>query len=145
MAEDTISAAASVGALPPRACATAALPLHGSEKDVDESSIWAVYGSERAAIKKLLNENPVWDQSLHLDLPYAMWQVIWAARHEMARTVEHVLARRTRALILNARASREAAPLVARELARELGKSDAWGQDQVRAFNEVFSNYLIEK
>ena len=145
MAEDAINAAASLGALPHRACTTAVLPLHGAESGGDESSIWAVYGSERAAIKKLLNENPAWDQPLHSELPYAMWQVIWAVRHEMARTVEDVLARRTRALILNARASRGAAPLVARELARELGKSDAWAQDQARAFDKLSSNYLIER
>ena len=46
---------------------------------------------------------------------------MWAARHEMARTVEDVLARRTRALFLNARAAAAMAPEVARLMAGELG------------------------
>lgn len=143
MAEDAVSVAASVGALPERACPTARLALHGSETGVDVSTIGAVYGSERSAIKELLKENPGWEQPLHADLPYARWQVVWGARHEMARTVDDILSRRTRALILNARASREAAPSVAQELARELGKSERWVQDQVRAFDVISAGYLV--
>jgi glycerol-3-phosphate dehydrogenase len=52
----------------------------------------------------------------------------------MARTVEDVLARRTRALTLNARASIEAAPMVARLLAAELGRDSAWIQAQIHDF-----------
>jgi glycerol-3-phosphate dehydrogenase len=55
----------------------------------------------------------------------------------MARTVEDVLARRTRALVLNAAAARAAAPLVAALLARELGRDAAWAAAQVRSFREL--------
>lgn len=55
--------------------------------------------------------------------------LVWAARHEMARTLEDVLARRTRALFLNARAAIEmaarAADLLARELQRGVERRDA--------------------
>ena len=57
--------------------------------------------------------------------------------------MEDVLARRTRALILDARASREIAPEVARLLAGELGHDAAWQADQVRQFRDLASGYLI--
>ena len=71
-----------------------------------------------------------------------MGHVSWAARHEMARTIEDVLARRTRGLLLDARASIEAAPRVARVLAAELGKDAAWEKAQVDSFRELAAGYL---
>ena len=67
-----------------------------------------------------------WRAPLHAQLPYTGAEVVWAARHEMARTVEDVLARRTRALFLNARAAAAMAPEVARLMAGELG----WDADE---------------
>ena len=69
--------------------------------------------------------------------------MVWAARHEMARTVEDVLARRTRALLLDARASAEAAPDVARLLAAELGRDAAWERRQVEAYRAVARGYWL--
>ncbi|HEX8203213.1 MAG TPA: glycerol-3-phosphate dehydrogenase C-terminal domain-containing protein, partial [Isosphaeraceae bacterium] len=65
-----------------------------------------------------------------------------AARFELARTVEDVLSRRTRALILDARASLAAAPRVAGLLAEELGRDAPWQADQVRQFGELARGYL---
>ena len=62
----------------------------------------------------------------------------------MARTVDDVLSRRTRALILDARAAREAAPGVARLLAEELGRDAGWIEAQVEAFEEVAAGYVLE-
>ena len=70
--------------------------------------------------------------------------VVWAARHEMARTVDDVLARRTRALLLDARAAMEAAPAVAAVLAAELGRDSAWARDQVEQFHAIARHYLPE-
>jgi glycerol-3-phosphate dehydrogenase len=67
----------------------------------------------------------------------------WYARHEMARTVEDVLARRTRCLFLDARAALARAPIVAGELARELGRDNAWEQAQVSAFHETAAHFII--
>jgi glycerol-3-phosphate dehydrogenase len=67
----------------------------------------------------------------------------WYARHEMARTVEDVLARRTRLLFLNSRAALAQAPRVARELAQELGRDDAWQRAQLEAFEETARHYRI--
>jgi glycerol-3-phosphate dehydrogenase len=61
----------------------------------------------------------------------------------MARTVEDVLARRTRALFLNARAAIAMAPRVADLLARELGRDERWQRGQVQAFQETAQNYLL--
>jgi glycerol-3-phosphate dehydrogenase len=60
----------------------------------------------------------------------------------MARTVEDVLSRRTRALLLDARAALEAAPTVAELLRETLGQSEEWRQAQIRDFDRVGRNYL---
>ena len=64
------------------------------------------------------------------------------AREEMARTVEDVLARRTRTLLLDARAALQLAPTVAAALAAELSRDDAWQKSQVESFNALAKNYL---
>ena len=70
-------------------------------------------------------------------------EVAWAARREMARTVEDVLARRTRALLLDARASMEAAPQTAAILAAELGRNEGWCRDQVEAYRTLAAGYVL--
>jgi glycerol-3-phosphate dehydrogenase len=69
--------------------------------------------------------------------------VVWAARAEMARTVEDVLARRTRALFLNARAATEMAPETARLVGRELGRDAQWQAQQVEEFRALAEGYLV--
>ena len=66
----------------------------------------------------------------------------WAAQNEMARTVEDVLARRTRALLLNAQASIEAAPDVAKLMAKELGRNRRWQKEQIADFTALAEGYL---
>ena len=70
--------------------------------------------------------------------------MLWAARHEMARTVEDVLARRTRALFLDARAAIEAAPVVADLMAKELNRSDAWKVKDLSDFIETAKGYIYD-
>jgi glycerol-3-phosphate dehydrogenase len=76
-------------------------------------------------------------------LPICKAEVVWAVRQEMARTVEDVLARRTRALFLDSRASMEAADFVARTLALELGKPSEWRDAQVREYCGLAKGYLL--
>ena len=102
----------------------------------------SVYGSDLPALEKLSRADPELNGLLHPELPFRKAEVIWAARHEMARTVEDVLARRTRALFLNARASIESAPEVARLLGNELRRSEAWQRLQIDEFNAIAQNYL---
>ncbi len=76
-------------------------------------------------------------------MPYTGAEVVWAARHEMALTVDDVLARRTRALFLNARAAMEMAPRAALLMAKELDYDADWQIRQVREFNEIAGRYLL--
>jgi glycerol-3-phosphate dehydrogenase len=143
MAEDCVNRAAALAGLPPRRCATRSLRLHGFQRDADESGPLAVYGSDAAAIRELARADPALAAPLHSALPYVGAEVVWAARAEMARTVEDVLARRTRALFLNARAAIGSAPRVAELLAVESGRDDAWRAAQVAAFAEIARGYCL--
>jgi glycerol-3-phosphate dehydrogenase len=112
----------------------------------DAASDWErVYGSDLRELHALSSENAGLDALLHPRLPFRLREVVWAARYEMARTVEDVLARRTRALFLDARAAIEAAPVVARFLAEELNRSEAWMTSDLESFMEIAKGYLYEK
>lgn len=135
MAEDTVNRAASVAGLDIQPSTTADLRLHGapSEEDAQDRAHTPLtneglrfYGTDAANLRALMEKEPALAQRLHPHLPYLAAEVVWAVREEMARTLEDVLARRTRALILDVRAALTCAPAVARLMARELGKDDAW-------------------
>lgn len=140
MGEDTVNRAAMQAGLPERQVITPNLKLHGwTEKPSTEADHWRVYGSDIGA----LQETPGADVPLHPDLPYTEAEVRWAALCEQARTVEDVLSRRTRALLLNAKASAEAAPRVAELLAETLHKDEAWQREQVTAYRELAQQYQL--
>jgi glycerol-3-phosphate dehydrogenase len=81
-----------------------------------------VYGSDATAIQSLMDTDATLAERLHPDLPYRAAEVAWAARMEMARTVEDVLARRTRASFLYAKAAAAMARRVEEIMTRELGR-----------------------
>jgi glycerol-3-phosphate dehydrogenase len=141
MGEDAVNKAAIVAALRPRACATNHLRLHGASEEGTATSPWNVYGTDAHAVR-ILAEQPNWSTQLHPRLPYVAAQVVWAARKEMARTVEDVLARRTRALFLDALAAIDAAPATAALMSAELGTDEAWERTQVSAFRALAESYL---
>jgi len=114
MAEDCVNQAATLALLPERPCVTETLRIHASEP--------------------LPPSRP-----LHYALPYTEAHVVRAAREEMARTVEDVLARRTRALFLNTAASLEMAPRVAALLEAETGRDP-----QLQEFQALAGNYRIK-
>jgi glycerol-3-phosphate dehydrogenase len=60
----------------------------------------------------------------------------------MARTVEDVLARRTRWLLRDARRAIELAPMAGGELARVLGRDAGWATAQVESFTSLARSYL---
>jgi glycerol-3-phosphate dehydrogenase len=142
MGEDTIDQAAAVAGLEDRPSATTTLRLHGWQENGAVSYPWDVYGSDASSVRSLTEGTTGWDLLLHPNLPYYAGQVIWAVRMEWARTVEDVLARRTRALLLDARASMEIAPRVAELMAGELGRDQAWQQEQVTQYRELAEGYL---
>jgi glycerol-3-phosphate dehydrogenase len=145
MGQDGIDQAAKVAGLAIAASRTRDLRLHGwLEESVptDEEDAKLGYGSDLTAIRSLQSSKMNLNALLHPSLPYRMSEVVWAARYEMARTVEDVLARRTRVLFLNARIAIEIAPTVARLLAEELGRDQIWTERQIKEFRELASGYI---
>lgn len=136
MAEECVTHAAATAGLPVRAPMTRSLRIHGYCPDAARFGHLAVYGAD--ARKVIALDRPV---RLHAALPYTEAEVVWAAREEMARTVEDVLARRTRALFLNARAAVGMAPRVAKLLAEELGRDETWQRAEIERFRAVAANY----
>ena len=143
MAEDCIDQAATLAELPEKSAVTAHLNIHGFHKHASKFEDLASYGSDSIAIQDLIRNEPGLGERLHPDLIYCGAEVIWAARAEMARTVEDVLARRTRALFLNARAALAMAPQVAALMARDLHRDEAWQSQQVRDFHNLARNYQL--
>jgi glycerol-3-phosphate dehydrogenase len=141
MGADVVDRAAPAAGLPARATCTESLRIHGWTAAPPLGAL-SVYGSDAGAVEALARSSPAWAAMLHPRLPYRCAEVVWAARHEMARTVEDVLARRTRALLLDARASLEAAPCVARLLATELRRDAAWAEEQVTHYTRLARRYL---
>ena len=141
MAEDCVNQAAMLARLPEKACVTEHLHLHGFHPGAEAFGPLRVYGSDAPPIQDLMRAEPALAEPLDPALPYTGAEVMWAARHEMARTVEDVLARRTRALFLNAKAAVRMAPGVAALMARELHRDTAWQSQQVETFEQVARNY----
>jgi glycerol-3-phosphate dehydrogenase len=143
MAEDTVDKIIETGFFPHRLCQTKTLSLHGFKESVEWTDHLFVYGTDAVEIKKLAKNNFLWRETLDDRLPYIAAEVIWATRCEMARTVEDVLARRTRSLFLDARASIAMAPAVAQLMARELNKDANWEKEQVVSFLAIAKNYVL--
>lgn len=143
MAEDIVNQAIETGKLQNTPCKTESLAIHGSRPNPDRSNPMFVYGADIEKIQALFNENPDWKSPVHPDGSYTKGEVIWSVRNEMARTVEDILARRTRVLFLNARLAIKMAPEIAHLMAGELGKDAAWETSQVNALNETAKNYIL--
>jgi glycerol-3-phosphate dehydrogenase len=101
------------------------------------------YGLDKEKVV-LLGEEESFAGFLSKKLHIYKSQVVWAVREEMARTVEDVLARRTRALFLDARESLRIAPEVAEIMAIELGQDNNWITKQLKEFEEVAKNYYFD-
>ena len=120
------------------------MPIHGFRTGVDPvEDALACYGSDREDLLALTDENPVWGGWLSRELEIVRAQVIWAVREEMAETVEDVLARRTRALFLDARESIRMARETAILMAREKGKNKEWEERQVAEFTALARQYIL--
>ena len=141
MGMDAVDRAVEVAGLVTSPSKTESLRLHGWTDEVAEGPL-STYGSDAPELRRSMLENPAWSEPIHPNLPDLKVEVIWAARHELARSVEDVLARRTRGLFLDARASIEAAPVVASLLAKEMERDHSWQAAQVQAFQDLAICYL---
>ncbi len=142
MGEDTIDEAIRIGKLDERPSTTADLRLHGWIRPASTSDRQDGYGSDRPRVEEIIRAEKDGADLLHSKLPYRCGEVTWAVRFEMARTLEDVLARRTRALLLDAEAAVECAPAVAERMAKELGQSEEWKEEQTRSFTELACEYM---
>jgi glycerol-3-phosphate dehydrogenase len=143
MAEDVVDAAASKAGLPAKKSVTAKMKIHGHLENVDRSDPLYWYGSDRELINNLVQEDPDLGTVISDRLHVIRAQVILAVREEMARTLEDFLARRIRALQLDAREAVRMAPAVAAIMASELGKDKAWVADQVEIFTQLASRCIL--
>ncbi len=139
MGADTVNQAEGLVKWQGKPSITEGLKLHGWSTEARENH-WKVYGTDAPLIQKLDGAA----QILHPELPYTEAEVRWAVRMEQARTVEDVLARRLRALLLNARASAQMAPRVAAIIAEELSYDEPWQNAQVREYSELVNGYILQ-
>ena len=119
MAEDVVNNAAFASKLPKKDCVTRNLAIGNN------------------AIKKgadFLQETYTYDEK----------DIAHFVQNEMAITVEDVLSRRTRLLLLDAKAAIAAAPAVAKIMAELLNKDAQWIDEQVAAFSELAGNYSLK-
>lgn len=143
MAEDCVDQAVLRAGLPPRPCRTKTLILHGGGSEEADDSSLAMYGSDASGIRDLESSDPALAEKLHPEFPTTAAQVVWAARHEMARTIEDVLSRRTRILPLHAQAALQVAPRVAALMAEALGYDQEWQDAEVSRFATTAQAFLL--
>jgi glycerol-3-phosphate dehydrogenase len=144
MSKICVNYALSLAGLESKPCVTKELNIHGFHKTPEKFGEFALYGSDAPAIQDLMRADPIHKERLHPSLPARVGEVIWAVRFEAARTVDDVLARRTRCLLLNARAASEAASKVASIMAKELGYDHKWEKEQTESFRRISNLYLPE-
>jgi glycerol-3-phosphate dehydrogenase len=144
MAQDTIDKAIALGLLPKVKCQTYNYKVHGWRPNPNLDDHMYVYGSDQDTILALTKENIAFGEKLSEKFDYTVAEVVWAAREEMARCVDDVLARRVRMLYVDAREASAVAPKVAEILAAELGHDQKWIDEQVAAFQEIASHYYLD-
>jgi glycerol-3-phosphate dehydrogenase len=142
MAEDTVDAIVEhLDGLPraARRSRTAKLKLRGAQ-EVDPKAtgrgrhLADRFGTEARVIEALIAEDPALGEALVPGLPYVRAEAIYAVRHEMATTVDDVLARRTRARLQARDASAQVAHAVAELIAPELGWSPERCAEEAAAY-----------
>jgi glycerol-3-phosphate dehydrogenase len=143
MAEDCVDHAITLGRLDEKPCATRTLRIHGYREEIEDLGHLGVYGSDAAGIKAIAALDASLGAPLDPSLPYIGAEVVWAVREEMARTVDDILSRRTRALFLNAKAAQRMIEPVAALLARELGRDDTWKREQIASASALAAMYVV--
>lgn len=142
MAEDTINIAAINNMLTPKDCITTTLSIHGAQPTTNYNDDHYYYGTDWPAIEKIALRDPSLEEKIHERLPYIKAEIVWAVEEEMCMTTEDALSRRTRALLLDAKAAMESAPLVAAIMAKLLNKNESWIKEQLASFKKVAKNYI---
>lgn len=143
MAEEAVDHAIMLAKLDERDCLSKNLKIHGHSPHAPELGHLYVWGSDIEEIESIKAKEPGLAEKLADDLPYTKAEIVFSARKEMARKVEDLLARRTRALFLNAAAASRIAGEVARLMAQELGKDESWIKSETSEFQSLASKYRL--
>jgi glycerol-3-phosphate dehydrogenase len=143
MAEDTLSKILKRKMLPDRKCVTENFKIHGYAA-ANTSDLLSFYGEDAHKIKELISVHPSWGEPLSAMAAINTAQIVWAVRSEMARTVEDVLARRTRILFIDAQVAYNLAPKVAEIMMEEMGLDESWKEKQIESFSELAKGYMLK-
>jgi glycerol-3-phosphate dehydrogenase len=141
MAEETIDRAIKAGLLEKAKCITSKLKLTALSTDITLKRL-NIYGDHSIDIERIISENPELGIPVDPRLPYTRAEIIWICRNEMPFMLEDILARRTRSLFLNARASAEIASVVVGLMASEFGYDQKWQEEQIESYKELVKNYI---
>ncbi|WP_445435870.1 glycerol-3-phosphate dehydrogenase/oxidase [Candidatus Borreliella tachyglossi] len=142
MAEKTLKKAIENNLISNSTSITENLKLHGyieKEEVLSMPEPFRVYGSDFQTLSKMEGFN----NKIHADLSLNEAQISFAIEFEQAKTVEDILSRRTRSLLLNAKATIEATPRIAEIMMHKLGKSEEWKNEQIKSFTEIAKKYLV--
>ena len=142
MAEDVLEIAIPKAGLADKECRTKDLHIHGYKKGADFNKPLYYYGADEEGIHSIVESDKTLAGQIHPMLPYIKAEILWAVRNEMCMKVEDFLSRRTRALLLDAKATIESASLVAELMAKETNKDEDWIKNEIDNFDSIAKNYL---
>lgn len=145
--QDIVSKAIAVHDLPKNSCKTKDLPIYSTRltTEKERKNHLYIYGTDTSKILQLQIDEPELKEKLHPNYKYTLAEVVWAIRNEMATTIDDVLARRVRLLILDARAAISCSEKVADLLAKELGHDEIWKQNEMISFKKLANGYLLKE
>jgi len=141
MAEETIDRGIKAGCIERKKCVTRNFSFFSNSTKFKSERL-KIYGNAGSEIEKMIGEKPELGNLLDPRLPYTPAEIIWICRNEMPVKLEDMMARRTRSLFLDARASASIARKVAELMAEELKTGSQWIEDQINEYNQLLSNYL---
>ena len=141
IAEDAINTAISINKLKKKKCKTERTKLFGFKRNISWSDPMHVYGSLKKKVESLggINDNKSLSNKFYISNNIIEWSII----HEMALTVEDILARRTRCVFLDSKESKRIAPIIAQKMADVLGEDDKWIDAELKKFNKLIKNYIV--
>ena len=144
MAEDVVDTAMKFAFLPNKKCITENLKLHGylDTKENTEDLFLAQFGSDRSEIEKLEKSSEKLGFKISYLFPYTYGELLWILQNEAPETLEDIMARRTRALFLDAGESIKIAEKVALFMAEVKGYDQNWVKKEVSEFKILAENYL---
>ncbi len=144
MAEDAVDRAAALAGLPMKPTPTRRFSIQESLPGRRPDPEFSLYGGNAPAIRALLESDPSLSGKFHPLLPYTKAEAVWMLKNEMVVKLEDLLARRLRALFLNARASLDAAPEVAELAATELGWDTRKKEAELAEFTDLARGYILD-